>query len=262
MNEKFGRITEFIVGGQTLRTPDLEIQFQVNFDNDTEPNESKVIIYNLSEDTIETILAKKKAVLNAGYKSSYGTILSGYITRHETEFQEVDKKTTFYILDSTTPGTNALKTVSYGKNTKTDTVLRDLARRGGLSVAQMNLPKNVNYPRGTTASGTVISAIKKFSKDAGASAYIRQGKLYVRPGATGDSSGVIISSESGMIGSPSVINDEKLKGYDVKVSLEHRITTNSLVVVQSKYVNATLRVHSGKHVSDGASFITEMEAIY
>lgn len=261
-NEKFGRITEFIVAGKTLRTPDLEIRFEVTFDDDTEPNESRVIVYNLSDSTIAAINKAKRVVLNAGYQSGYGTILSGYITKHSTEYSESDKATTFYIRDSSPVGSTALKTIAYAKKTKSSTILRDLARRGGIGVGQLDLPKDVTYLRGTSVSGTVITAIKKIAKDCGAKAYINKGKLYVRPESKGDSSGVVISQETGMIDSPAPLSDEKVKGYNIKTALEHRITTNSLVVVKGKYVNGTMRVRSGKHISDGNSFTTEVEAVY
>lgn len=262
MSEKFGRVTEFIVGGKTLRTPDLEIRFEVSFDDDAEPNESKVIVYNLSESTIAAINKANRVILNAGYKSGYGTILSGYITKFETQYSESDKITTFYIKDSSPSGANTIKNIGYTKGVKSSTIIRDLARRGNLGIGQIDLPKDVTYTRGTNVSGTIITALKKIAKDCGANVYINKGKVYIRPGYKGDASGVVVSQESGMIESPADLNDEKTKGYAVKMSLEHRITTNSLVVLKSKFVNGVLRVRSGKHMSDGTSFQTEVEAVY
>lgn len=245
-----------------MRTPDLEIRFEVTFDDNTEPNESKVIVYNLSESTINSINKANRVILNAGYQSGYGTILSGYITKYETQYSEADKITTFYVKDSSPAGSTTIKNIGYAKGVKSSTIIRDLARRGNLGVGQIDLPKDVTYKRGTSVSGTIITALKKIAKDCGANAYISKGKIYIRPGSKGDASGVVVSQESGMIESPADLNDDKAKGYNVKMTLEHRITTSSLIVLKSKFVNGVLRVRSGKHMSDGTSFQTEVEAVY
>src|ERR1044072_4023706 len=135
MDKQFGRVIEFHVGGGVIRNSEVEIHFDVPFDDNLEPNESKVILHNLSDSTINQIRKFEKAVLNAGYEGAVGTVWEGYIYDHDTKWNDVDKETTFYVHDSENPGNKTVKSISYAKNTKADTIIRDLAKKYVLSIA-------------------------------------------------------------------------------------------------------------------------------
>jgi len=262
MNERFGRIIELVVGGKTLKSEDLEIHFDIPFDTDGEPNESKIIIYNLSDSTIQAIAKFEKVILSAGYTGDIGTVLEGYIYDHDTKWVDVDKETTFYVHDSENPQNKTLKSVAYGKNTKADTIIRDVAKRTGLSVAILRLPKIVMYARGMTADGSALSVIRQVAADCGAQAYILKSKLYVRPAEDQATETVIVSGETGLIGSPDYFTDDDQRGYDFKKALDYRIEPNTAIDLRGKNAKARLHVRKGRHVANESEFLTEVEAIY
>lgn len=262
MNKQFGRRIELIVGGKTLRSEDLQIHFDVPFDDKPEANESKVIIYNLSDSTINAISVYAKVVLNAGYEGAVGTILEGYIYDHDTRWQDVDKETTFYVHDSSDPRTKALGSVSYGKNAKADTIIRDIAKRASLPVAMLKLPKNAMYARGRNVSGVSLEIIRDIAQDCGAQAYILKGKLYVRPIADTGNETITVSGDSGLMGSPDYFTDEGDRGYDFKKTLDHRIEPKTIINLQGKDAKARLRVRKGRHVANESEFLTEVEGVY
>ncbi|MCE5168532.1 hypothetical protein LQV63_04285 [Paenibacillus profundus] len=262
MSESYGRVTELIVGGQTLKTPDLEIHFDVPFDDDPDPNEARIEIYNLSDNTVNNITHHSKVVLNAGYKGDVGTILSGYISFYETRWDGPDKITTFSVLDSEPLDERTIPSVSYAKNTKASTIIKDLLKRGKLSVAVMSLVKDVVYTEGMTVEGSVVDAIKNVAADCQTSFYILQGKLYIRPLSQGDRTNFVLSPKTGLLGSPSFFSDDSSAGYQAQCLLNHRLTTGSLITLESRVVEASLRVRRGRHSSSGTDFTTDVEAVF
>ena len=56
----FGRVKKVSIEGKyktTFSGDELEIRFEVPFDDDTKPNQSKIEIYNLSDDSINRMAA-------------------------------------------------------------------------------------------------------------------------------------------------------------------------------------------------------------
>lgn len=262
MSESYGRVTELIVGGQTLKTPDLEIRFDVPFDDDPDPNEARIEIYNLTDNTINNIAHFSRVVLNAGYKGDVGTILSGYISFYETRWEGPDKITTFTVLDSEPLDSRTIPSVSYAKNTKASTIIKDLLKRGNLSTAALSLVKDIVYTEGVTVEGSVVDAIKNVAADCQTSFYILKGKLYIRPLSQGDKTNFVLSPKTGLIGSPTFFQDDSSAGYQAQCLLNHRLTTGSLITLESRVVEASLRVRRGRHSSSGSDFTTEIEAVF
>ena len=83
-NAMFGRVIKITVKGKystTFSNKDLEIRFDVPFDDDAKPNTSIVEIYNLSKDSINRMQKGDTCTIQAGYKDDYGVIASGKITK-------------------------------------------------------------------------------------------------------------------------------------------------------------------------------------
>ena len=67
MSKIYNRVAELIIGDMTFKYPDFTIKFDISFDTDSEPNVSKITIYNLKNSTIEKFKRGVPVVLNAGY---------------------------------------------------------------------------------------------------------------------------------------------------------------------------------------------------
>lgn len=265
MSTLFGRFAEVV--GATIKTnsDNLTIQFEVPFDDDTDPNESKIEIYNLTDNTINSIKRKSPIALNAGYQSDKGVILSGFVSKVITTRSGTDKKTTIYVLDSAPIDEKKTITKSYKAGIKSSQILKDLAAALKLSIGSIVLPSDKSYPKGYSIKGEILEAMKKVAKDCGAIVYINKSKVFIRSIKAGDDSRFILKPDTGLIGSPEPFEEELdgkvQKGYKVKCLLQYRLTTASIVRIESMSVKGTFRVRSGVHKWNGNDFITEMEVI-
>ncbi|WP_100523409.1 phage protein [Mycobacteroides abscessus] len=265
MSTQFGRFAEVIAGTVKVDSNNLTVHFEVPFDDDTDPNESKIHIYNLTESTVNRIKRGLSATLNAGYVNDRGVVLSGFISKVFTTRDGVDKKTTIYVLDSSPIDEKKTIKKSYKANIKASQILKDLAAALKLHITDMKLPSDKSYAKGYSVNGEILTAMRKIAKDCGAIVYINKSKLYIRSLKAGDDSRFILKAETGLIGTPEPFEDErdgvKYAGYKVKCLLQYRLTTASIVHLQSKYVKGQFRVRSGVHKWNGNDFITEMEVI-
>lgn len=265
MSTQFGRYAEVI--GETIKANSdyLTIHFEVPFDDDTEPNESKIEIYNLTDNTINSIKHASSLALNAGYQNDRGVILSGFVSKTVTTRSGTDKKTTINVLDSAPVDEKKTITKSYKAGIKASQILKDLGSALKLSIAAIALPSDKSYPKGYSIKGEILAAMKQIAKDCGAIVYINKSKVFIRSIKVGDDSQFILSPDTGLIGSPEPFEEERdgvvYKGYKVKCLLQYRLTTASIVQIQSKAVKGKFRVRKGTHKGNGNDFITEMEVI-
>lgn len=265
------RETQLIFDGREFNGDDFTIGFSVPFDDGKELNVATVKIYNLSEQTINTIKKDSPVILNAGYKSDYGSILLGVCKHVQTEWQGLDKITSIDVIDGTDNWLKMPVKKTYKPGTTGRDILHDLMARTGLEIGAFELPVNQTYPRGKTFNTKLGEAIKMVAVDCRAKVHINRSKLFIRPKASGDNIGFIIDSEHGLIGSPERIekevdgikSDEKVTqvGWKIKTLLNHRITTDAMVQIKSKTANGIFRVQSGSHdgESNGGSYYTESE---
>ncbi|MFA1738002.1 hypothetical protein [Lysinibacillus fusiformis] len=120
--------------------------------------------------------------------------------------------------------------------------------------------------------------------------------MYVRDQSKGDKLGLDISKETGLIDQPEEIEEEvktenkaekkkgkneksdkksdgkkpvskpvkkKLKGYKIKLLLNHKITTDVIIKLTSRKVSGVFRVSKGEHKGDtsGTEYYTECEVV-
>lgn len=263
--KQFGRFAEVVLPGLKLDSDNLTINFEVPFDDDAEPNESTITIYNLKKDTINRIKRKDSLTLNAGYRGDVGVLLSGFVSNVFTDFQGVDKITTIHVLDSPALGEKETAKKSYKKNTKASQIISDLYPKLGLTLGALRLPKDVIYKKGYTSSGKIVNTLAEVAKDCGASFYVNKRKLYIRSLKDGDDTRFTLSHETGLIGSPSPFEEDfegkAVKGFKVSCLLQYRITTASILNIQSKTARGSFRARNGVHKWNSGNFVTEMDVV-
>lgn len=264
------RQIELTAGGKAFKSEDSEggftIEFRVPFSTSKDPDVSEVIVYNLSSDSIAAIEAKAYVVLNVGYKGDIGNILNGKIEETSTKWDKVDKLTTLKVSDGGFEwrGTRIQKTYAPGSTAKY--IMQDLSSLLGLEVAEVSPKKDITYQLGRTISGDVEKALKQLVEDTESKMYINKEKLYIRDTNKGTNTGFLLNSEHGLIGSPEAVVEENDAGvkttkYNIKCLLNHRITTDSIIQVESRTVNGNFRVESGSHFCNGSDFMTELVVV-
>lgn len=264
----YGHTVIIQTGDVTISNADLDCEFDIPFDDDTEADEAEILVYNLSDTTIQNIKTGERITVTAGYGSDTGIIFSGYISKPKTYYSGVDRVTEIHAVDSQEKKERELKSISYAKGTPAGQILQDLVGMVGLPVAVFSPKRDYVYKDKATVDGGLMENIRKYAKVCGVSAYICKGQLYVRPIIDGDGLDFTLSADTGLLElsefeeeSTTEDFEDTVHGYEITMLLQHRVTTASLIKVNSKNVSGSYRVREGNHTYDGSSLLTKVKAV-
>ena len=249
----FGFAVTLQSGDVTISSETLDFEGYVPFDDDMEPNEADFTVYNLSDNTINQLKKGAALTCTAGYTGDTGVMFSGFITKVKTVYEGADKVTTIYAMDDIKDHT--LKSLSFSKGTKASKILRTLIEKTGIPIAVFNVRRDYTYKDSQTVDGDLMDNIGKYADVCGVSVYVSKGKVYARYIKEGDNLDFTVSSETGMIGSPSHYTEEIMAedftevvdGYEVEMLLQHRMCAGAIVNLKSKAASGTYRVCKGVH---------------
>lgn len=255
-------------GGVTIKSSELDIEFEVPFDDDLESNEGEIIVYNLSDNTIRNLKAKAEITIEAGYTGDTGVIFSGYINKAFTKNEGADRVTTIKVIDDIKKKESLNR--SYESGRRASYILRTLLNLTGLPIAKFSPVRDYTYENSLTVDESIESAIKRFSEVCGVSTFVNKGKIYsCQLRAVDDSSTFTVSSETGMIGSPMPFTEEitaesykdTVVGYEIDMLLQHRMTTGSKIKLSSNQYNGTFYVKSGVHRFNESECTTSIKVV-
>ena len=266
---QFGRVVQIRTGGGLTITNDLDLEFEVSFDDNVECNEATIAVYNLTKTTIGKIKTDDTISITAGYGSDTGVIFSGVVAAVKTKWSGQDKVTTITAVDDVKRKEKDVESISFKAGVKASYVLKTLVGKLNLPVAVFKVKRDHTYTEAVTVSGGLMSAIKQYAEVCGVSAYINKRKVYVRHLSEGDNLGFTVNVDTGLIDSPEEFTEEinnedytdTVKGVTFKMLLEHRVTTASIITLKSREHNGKFRVREGKHVCNENDFYTEITAI-
>lgn len=250
----FGITAKIICGNVTLKSSELDFEFNIPFDDDMETNEGEITVYNLTSNTIKQIKHKSKISIEAGYIGDTGVIFSGFVTKVKTSRDGADKKTVIKCADRLV--SKKMPELTFKKGTKASYILKKLLTSyGGFPIAVFKVRRDWTYKDEQKVDGDAYEAIKKYSEVCGVSTYVNKGKIYCRYIKEGDNINFTVSADTGLIGSPEPYEEEVsaedykdvIKGYEAEMLFQHRITAGSIVKLKSLYANGTYRVCSGEH---------------
>ncbi|WP_416730309.1 phage protein [Fictibacillus sp. JL2B1089] len=276
----FRRIIKISVGEASFTNEELEIRFEAPFDDDIQPNQSKVQIYNLSKSTLSRLRKGQNATIQAGYEGDIGVLSSGVVSKIVTKWEGLDKITSIYFIEGedftrikvTNSTTNKKGSLSIGFKEGSDglTIIKRLVSVLGIKLgAPITLKKNVIYKKGYIVTQLIMNNLEEVVRDCGSIMYHRRGKLVIRPVDIGTDEKFTLEENTGLIGSPSEFEitdkkgseDKAVRGYTVKCLLQHRISTCSVLKIKSKSANGQYRAFKGKHIADADDFYTEFECV-
>lgn len=265
---QFGQTVVIKSGNVTVKNSDLDCEFTTAFDDNTAADEAEIIIYNLTDRTINQFKNNAKITITAGYKSDNGVIFSGFIVSKKTLTEGVDKKTIIRAIDDRSRQGRTVESISYAAGTKASYILKDLCGRVGLPIAVFKTVRDYSYTDEVTVDGDLSEAIKQYATVCGVSAYICKSKLYVRSLKDGDNTRFKLSADTGLL-SVAEFEEESsteeytdvIKGFDVEMLLQHRIQTASIIELDSKNYKGTFRVREGTHTYSGSEFKTTAKII-
>ncbi|MGX7417816.1 phage protein [Carnobacterium gallinarum] len=242
------------------RLDNLEIHVDIPFDDDPTPNECAVSIFNLSQSSVSKIKKGINMSVFAGTPKDWGALLEGAVAKVETKVNGPTKETIITLVDYFNFNSKPTN-ITFSNDTRASTILNRLCSELGTAPAVLELPEDKIYTSGYKVSGTISDAFNEIIADCKASMYIRRGRIYIRDLKKGDDERFKLSSATGLIGSPERVETEDYKGYNIRCILQHKISTASIIELDTKNVKGTFRAKSGRHRFDGSSFTTEVLVI-
>ena len=271
----FGRVAIVKSGDVTLNSEELDLEFEVEFDDDLEANEAHIIIYNLSQTTIEALKAKVSKENNnninitAGYEDDTGIIFDGTIVKVTSKWEGIDRVTTIKAVDFLTGTGEDVTELTYKAGTKASYILKDLLNRVTMPLVVFEPRRDYTYKDEVKVDGLVWEAIKQYAEVCGISVYVNNRKVYARHLSEGDNINFTIGADTGLIESPEEFEEEitaedytdTIKGYKFKTLLQHRLTTGAIINLKSQNVSGQFRVRSGTHTFNESESITEVEVV-
>lgn len=255
-------------GDVTITNDDLDLEFNIPFDDDTEANEAEIIVYNLTDKTINAMKKDAAISIKAGYGKDTGVIFSGYISKKRTRWEDDDKVTTIYAIDKNGKKEKEITSLSFGKGTKASKILKKLVERVGLPVAVFKTKRDHTYKDKVTVDGGLMDNIKKYAQICGVVAYVCKSKIYVCPLTHGTHDMFKLTPDTGLLSATEFEEEitaedytDKVKGLDIEMLLQHKVQTGSIINIESKNYKGDYRVREGSHTYDGSVFKTTVKAI-
>lgn len=257
------RQANLIINGNMYNSDSIDIEFNVSFSTENEPDISEISIYNLSKTSVASIKKGTKVSLTAGYGKNIGLLTQGQVSDFTTIFEGVDKKTTLKIAPAINEWKDLKVHKTYAKGTTSKDIFADLISMFGVTVGDLSPVKDVTYQKGKVVSGRLKDVIKNLALETESKFYIDKNRAYVRAYESGTNTGFLLSRETGLVGSPEKCeitegNNKSNNGWKVESLLNHNIFVDSLIQIKSKVVSGTFRVVKGTHTSE---WLTKMEVV-
>lgn len=264
---------------------DHQITFNIKKDNNKDPNQAEIVVYNLSDDTVNYInrgIRNNLAVaLAVGYEGEeLVMIFKGTIQWVSDTFDSVDRKTTLHCLDGGINIAEARTSRSYPKGTKIKRVVTDLVKDLGTTEGNIHVDNDQTLSSATAMCGNTSHYLEHICKSIDHNVSIQDGSVYVTPRSQMSSArSAYISPETGLIGSPEPFHNDikptkkvtksskKAKkptdGVKFKCQMNGAILPEKTIWLKSRDYDGPFKVVSVSHNGDkeGKEWVTEVECV-
>ncbi len=259
MNEFWLREIKVNIAGLEFTYPEFEVQFRVEFDDDDDPDVAIVELYNLKQETENRIKRGEELVLAAGYEGDIGTVLAGKVSQAYAYPEGVDRICEVEVIDATDDFLTRRVSKAYKAGTRASQILADILAMTGLEIGRISLPNDITYTNGRTVDSRIKDAAKQIVSEAGGKLYVNNGTIFaVPPDFTGEVA-VLLNKDTGLLHSPTRIDSDDGRIWEMESLLNYRIRAGTKVQVQSQTASGVFRVVKGEHKSGGSEHITRIE---
>jgi len=272
----FGRRVVLQMGA--IEVDGLRISFKVEKDNKPEPNKAEISVWNLSRETRANIVASESVpiAIQVGYGEDIEQIFIGDIMRDgiTTTRDGGDWVTTFKAGDGADAYRSARIQESFAKGAKIEKVLKKLSESLGVGMGNaLDKIKQGDIKGGLTEffGGTVLSGqssveLTRMLDSLDMEWSIQDGQLQiVEKGLWNDEAVVVLTPETGLIGSPEPGNRKKDKPAITKFRslLQPGIKPLRRVQVKSESVDGIFVVSKVLHTGDiaGQDWYSDCEGL-
>lgn len=257
MVKKLGRRAVVTFADKIINYPDLDMDFEVNFDTNSDGNSTNLKIYNLSDKTIDKLKKDTEITIKAGYKDDLGLLVKGIITNSKSKFEDDYKVTKISIDDNTKSwAKDTYINLTWTPRTKASKIAKDILEQLSLMLGDFSPARDIAYPTGKTFSTTAKKALEELARDTNSKLHISNGKVYFRPKDKPNREVLQLNKETGLIASPQKQSEEKWK---IQSLLNYKIQADNILEIDSSTASGSYRVVKGKHTL--SDFNTEAEVI-
>ena len=269
MPQLFDRIVLLECAG--LQWRDLRVTFAVSRTSTSKPNKAEIKVWNLSETSRVAVAAKGAALrLSAGYANAtggnVGVVFAGQVDFAQSARDGPDIVTTIYAADGRTAWARAASK-SWSAGTPHADLVAYLANEMGLALAPTSLANVKGSARGPFALyGYAHRDLDTLLAGLGLQWSIQEGVLQiVAPDAAVQGVAIVLSPESGLIGSPEVAEPKKAKGktrpaLKCKALLQPELAPGRRVRLQARDHAGDYRIDRADHAGDSyeGDFVTAL----
>lgn len=253
MNTLFNRTVEIDIGdpdsGEGVRITDLRVAFKVHKTKSSEANTCEIQIYNLGEDTRNSITKLDTiCIVRAGYLEAGGPIevFRGFVSEVTSQIKPPNKVVKITVDDGSVYLRDTKTTVSYEEGTSIKSVASDL-------LDTFKAPKSIKdavnnftdkkFLNGLSFSGKSKDLMDQLARTSGVEWSIQNNEIKILKENEPDSSfAKVLSPATGLVGSPERIdeNDRKkkgIKGWKITSLLMPTIQIGNPVFIESKDID-------------------------
>lgn len=264
----FGTIIDGIVrNGQPAP---LKVAFQIERDLTSTANKSSISLYNLQQQTRQSLGLNSQIQVKAGYTGLVGVIYTGFCKRIVSARSGPDIVTTMECGDGEPYITYATIDKSYASAVKLSQCIEDIAAAmsvdfNGVTFAVKpgvvrGLP-NKTYTRGMHLHGSCRSQLDKLLHPLKLEWSVQNGQLFILPhGAASTVVAQVLSAKTGLVGLPSK-NDNY---FSFQSLLNPHLRPGGLVILDSKNteLSGTYKLRKVTYSGDshGGDWVCECEA--
>jgi hypothetical protein len=249
-------------------TKSLRAMFEVTKTTDPAPNEAKITIFNLNPSHRKAIQAGEKewpVIIDAGYSNNLQRIFSGQLQTGEPRKEGTTWTTEIFAKDGHLNYGTARLNKSYGAGTPLGTVLEDAATALGVGAGNSKtkfanpLRPLPSFGKGVVVKGRVVDTLDKYVTSAGFQWSIQDGQLLVLgPNEVESESVVVLSQETGLIGTPEIGEKGTIKAVSL---LRGSFNPGTKFEMRSREVTGFYKADKIVHIGDsgGPPWYTETE---
>lgn len=252
-----------------LKISGLRVSFRIVKDDDKDPNEASIDIYNMSEESRRKIDSVDSLLyLDAGYVDGTGieTLFVGNITDITHHITPPDISTKIIVNDGSKDLQDKRMSLSFESGISGREVLRQILNSFsmGNNFKDISIP-GIKYANGVSFSGSSRNALTKATSFLGLNWSIQNNEIkLVQFDGDDGSRAVLLSPDTGMIGSPEKISfktrnykglskKDDIPGWRITSLLQPQLVPASKVVINSKELtteNSLFSVMSVSHSGD------------
>lgn len=242
--------TGFQIGNiSSAREDALHIYFSIEKSDSETPNDAKVQIWNLSNENLKILEMDNTVVeLMAGYGDTMSLVLVGNVSSAITTLSNGDRLTELSVVDGMVELQDAHISISMNGSVYGKDVYEKIAEAMGMPIMYAEDLKFLTIPYGFSYVGTAKNGLKKIADFCGHNWTIQNKVIQITmPNRPINSTGYLLSKETGLIGAPSRITigsgSEVTNGWEVEYFLNGAIGINDVVQLESPTVSGYFRVH-------------------